>query len=39
MSDMLAGQLPQGAAGDHTVYTLSICVAHMSPSSSGASAQ
>jgi len=39
MSDMRLGRLMQGADGDHSVYTLSGCVAHMSPSSSGVAVQ
>lgn len=39
MSDMRPGRLLQGANADHNVFTLSIRVAHLSPSSSGAEAQ
>jgi hypothetical protein len=39
MTDMLAAQLLQGIGADHTASTLSIRVAHLSPSSSGAEAQ
>src|SRR5579871_5323392 len=36
MSDMRLPPLPQGTRRAHTVWTLSVRVAHMSPSSSGA---
>jgi len=39
MTDMRRGWLLQGATADHNVFTLSIRVAHLSPSSSGASVQ
>ncbi len=39
MTDMRSERLPQGGKGDHTVSTLSIRVALLSPSSSGADAQ
>jgi hypothetical protein len=39
MTDMRLGCLPHGAAKGHSIYTLSIRVAHLSPSSSGADAQ
>jgi len=39
MTDMRRGRLLQGAAEDNNNSTLSIRVAHLSPSSSGANAQ
>jgi hypothetical protein len=39
MTDMRSERLPQGAERDHTVRTLSIRVALLSPSSSGADVQ
>lgn len=39
MSDMRLGRLLHGDDGDHSAYTLSGRVAHMSPSSSGAEVQ
>jgi len=39
MSDMRPQLFTQGGYGDHSAYTLSDRVAHMSPSSSGAGAQ
>ncbi|HEX5444914.1 MAG TPA: hypothetical protein VFW87_13845, partial [Pirellulales bacterium] len=39
MTDMRRGRLPQDAAEDNIVSTLSNRVAHLSPSSSGAKAQ
>jgi hypothetical protein len=39
MTDMRRGCLLQDANADHNVCTLRIRVAHLSPSSSGASAQ
>src|SRR5215204_5171762 len=39
MTDMRLGRLPHGTDEDHTAYTLSGRVAHMSPSSSGAAVQ
>jgi hypothetical protein len=39
MTDMRLGRLMQAADEDHSVDTLSVRVAHMSPSSSGAEVQ
>jgi hypothetical protein len=39
MTDMRSGRLPQGADADHTVLTLNVRVAHLSPSSSDAEVQ
>jgi hypothetical protein len=39
MTDMRPGRFTQGTNGDHSVRTLSIRVAHLSPSSSGADVQ
>jgi len=39
MTDMRLERLLQGANADHNILTLSIRVAHLSPSSSDANAQ
>src|SRR3954467_4820974 len=39
MTDMRGGRLLRGTAPAHTVFTLRVRVAHLSPSSSGAEAQ
>jgi len=39
MTDMRGERLLHGIRGDHNVWTLSIRVAHLSPSSSGAKVQ
>src|SRR6185437_6640607 len=39
MTDMRLTQLPHGANAAHNIWTLSIGVTHLSPSSSGANAQ
>jgi hypothetical protein len=39
MTDMRLKRFTQGTDGDHSVSTLSIHVAHLSPSSSGAGVQ
>src|SRR6266852_50808 len=31
MTDMRRGRLPQGARADHSIWTLSVCVAHCPP--------